>query len=185
MEDKTIIDLYFARDESAITETDRKYGAFCRRIALNILRLAEDAEECVNDTWYAVWNRVPPEIPQSLSAFLGRITRNLSISRYRANRAKKRGDGLEILLSELEDCIPSPDSVESAAEHRELTEDINRWLASLSPDSRVLFVRRYWYGDAVGKLASEYGCTAAAMAQKLHRLRLKLKEFLSKRGINV
>lgn len=108
MEDREIVALYHARDEGAISETAAKYGAFCLRIALNLLGIREDADECVNDTWLAAWRRMPPELPASLRAFLGRITRNLSISRYRQTRARKRYAGMEALLSELDDCVPSP-----------------------------------------------------------------------------
>ena len=98
MDDETIIKLYFQRSERAISETDAKYGPYCRSIALNILSVREDAEECLNDTWHAAWNRMPPDLPQCLRAFLGRITRNLSISRFRADHAQKRFSGMEVLL---------------------------------------------------------------------------------------
>ena len=106
MEDKLIVDLYHARNEYAIVESEKKYGAYCRSIARNLLTLREDAEECVSDTWHAAWNRMPPEWPDCLKAFLGRITRNLSISRFRSGQAQKRR-GVEVLLSELEECVPS------------------------------------------------------------------------------
>ena len=108
MTDEAIIQLYFDRDEQAIAESDGKYGGFCRDLADNILRNREDAEECVNDTWLTAWNRIPPTRPERLKAFFGRITRDLSIDRWRHDRAQKRYDGAELLLSELEDCVPSP-----------------------------------------------------------------------------
>ena len=111
MDDKQIIELYFKRDECAIRETQSKYGAFCNRIAMNILSIREDAEECVNDTYYSVWKQIPPTVPESFRAFLGRITRNLSISRFRSMRAKKRYSGMEVMLSELNDCVPSAETV--------------------------------------------------------------------------
>jgi RNA polymerase sigma-70 factor (ECF subfamily) len=116
VEDELIIEMYFKRDELAITETDRKYGAFCHRVAMNILSIREDAEECVNDTYHAAWRQIPPTFPDSLRAFLGRITRNLSVSRFRANRAEKRYTGMEQMLSELNDCVPSSDNVKQAIE---------------------------------------------------------------------
>lgn len=182
MDDKAIIDLYFQRDELAISETDRKYGAFCHHIAMNILRIREDAQECVNDTWHAAWKQIPPVFPKSLRAFLGRITRNLSISRYRAGHAKKRYAGMEVLLSELEDCIPGGDPADLIIERRELSRIISGWLDSLSPGDCTLFIRRYWYGDAVKSLALEYGCTPGQMSQRMLKLRRSLKNVLEREG---
>ena len=185
MEDRQIIELYYAREEQAIVETDAKYGAFCRAIALNILSFKEDAEECVNDTWHAAWNRMPPDLPQSLKAFLGRITRNLSISRFRAGRAQKRYAGMEILLSELDDCVPAGNGVEETADIHELSELISKWLHNLPVEKCTLFVRRYWYGDAVKDLARIWGWTPNKMAQEMLVLRRDLKAFLEKEGVAV
>ena len=182
MTDESIIELYFARNESALTETDKTYGAYCRRIALNILELFEDAEECVNDTYLRAWNSIPPTRPNSLRAFLGRITRNLSISRYRANHAEKRGTAL--LFSELGDCLPEPTS-ENGFDERELARTINDWLRELPEKDRVLFIRRYFSGDDVKKLANLCGVTQNHMAQKLFRLRKKLREKLESEGFNI
>ena len=183
MDDQQIVALYHQRDERAIEETGRKYGSFCHRIAMNILSVPEDAEECVNDTWHAAWTRMPPDLPQFLGAFLGRITRNLSISRFRANRAKKRYHGLEIMLSELDDCVPSSQNVESAIDQRQLSEFISAWLDSLPAEERALFVRRYWHGDEVRALAAECACTPNQMAQRMLKLRRSLKAFLEAEGV--
>lgn len=183
MEDSQIIKLYYNRNEQAITESDRKYGPLCRRISLNILSIKEDAEECVNDTWFAAWKRMPPDRPRALGAFFGRITRNLSISRWRACHAKKRYHGMDVLLSELDDCVPAVDNVEQAIDQKELTELLNAWLDSLKHDDYVLFVRRYWYGDAVNALASEWGLYPNQISQRLLRLRKKLKAYLEKEGV--
>jgi len=121
----------------------------------------------------------------SLAAFFGRIVRNLSISRYRVNHAKKRFDGITLLLSELDDCVPVRESVEQAFEDRLLSEAIDNWLARLSKDDRVLFVRRFWYGDAVNALAKECGCTQNQMAQRMLRLRKSLKTSLEQEGVEV
>jgi len=185
MQDAAIIELYLNRDERAITESDRHYGTYCRRIAFNILSCHEDCEECVNDTWRRSWDNIPPQRPSSLAAFFGRIVRNLSISRYRANHAKKRFDGITVLLSELEDCVPSRESVTQAFEDRVFSEAIDNWLARLSTEDRVLFVRRYWYGDAVHALAKECGCTQNQMAQRMLRLRKSLKTALEQEGIEI
>ena len=183
MEDQKIIALYHGRNELAIAETDRKYGAFCRTIAMNILSVREDAEECVNDTWHAAWTKMPPELPHSLKAFLGRITRNLSISRFRASRAQKRYSGLELMLSELEECVPSAVSVERVVEQKELGEQISDWLETLREDDRSLFIRRYWYGDAAKMLAAERKCSENQIAQRMRWLRGQLKTYLEEKGV--
>ena len=183
MDDPKIIELYYQRSEQAIVETDAKYGPYCRSIALNILSVREDAEECVNDTWHAAWNRMPPDLPQCLRSFLGRITRNLSISRFRSNRAQKRYNGMEVLLSELDDCVPDCRGVEELADAHALSELISGWLDSLSGDDCALFVRRYWHGDAVKDLARKWGCTAGQMAQRMLKLRRELKAYLEQEGV--
>jgi len=183
MTDEAIIGLYFDRDQQAITESDLKYGAFCRYLAANILQNQEDAEECLNDTWLAAWNRMPPTRPDHLKAFLGRITRTVSIDRWRHNRAQKRYDGTELLLSELEDCVPDAQSVEAAAELRELTAEIDRWLGELEVQERVAFVRRYWYGEPVQELARHFGVSPNRMAQRLRRLRMRLRQRLEAKGV--
>lgn len=185
MDDQQIIALYHSRSEAAIRETDRKYGPFCRRIAMNILGIPEDAEECVSDTWHTAWRQMPPERPRSLKAFLGRITRNLSVSRFRAARAQKRYKGLEILLSELEECIPAAGGVEHTVEVQELGESISNWLERLPEEDRILFIRRYWYGDAVKELAAEKKCTENQMAQRMYRLRGQLKMYLESEGVTL
>lgn len=182
MEDSAIIELYWARDEGAITQTDAKYGAFCRRLAYNVLTNIEDSEECVNDTWHRAWDTMPPKRPDSLRAYLGRIVRNLSISRLRQRTAQKRGGGLEVMLSELDDCLPAPNGVEQEAEAQELAGVISAWLRSLNADDRAVFLRRYWYGDSVIDLAREWGCGANQMAKRMLRLRRALKARLEQEG---
>lgn len=184
MTDEQIIRLYFDRDQMAITETDRKYGSYCFRIASNLLG-REDSEECVNDTYHAAWTHIPPEVPQSLKAFLGRIVRNLSISRFRRSHAGKRSCGTDVLLSELEDCLPSPQAVEDEADSRELSRLISSWLATLSGDDRALFVLRYWHGTAVQELAEKCGCTPNAISLRMRRLRKGLKHYLEAKGVAI
>lgn len=185
MEDKQIIELYFQRNETAISETAAKYGAFCQKIAMNILSIREDAEECVNDTYHSVWNQIPPTNPDSFRSFLGRITRNLSISRFRSLRAKKRYAGMELMLSELEECIPTQNTVERTIESKELSLYINEWLTTLPEQETILFLRRYWYGDSVKDLAQKTNTTAAQMAQTMLRLRKSLKAYLMQKGVTV
>ena len=185
MDDLTIVELYHRRDEQAIAESDKKYGALCHSIALRLLALREDAEECVNDTWHAAWNRMPPDRPSVLGAFFGRITRNLSISRWRRDHAKKRYDGMESLLSELEDCVPAPRTVEEDFDRQQLALFISAWLDSLADEDRRLFIRRYWYGDPVKELAAERGVTANVLSQRLLRLRRALRAFLESEGVEL
>ncbi|MBQ8398298.1 MAG: sigma-70 family RNA polymerase sigma factor [Clostridia bacterium] len=185
MEDETIIELYWQRDEAAIAETAGKYGAFCHRIAFNILRVTSDAEECVNDTWHAAWQAMPPQRPGSLRAFLGRITRNLSLDRWRAAHTAKRGDGMDLLLSELDEATPSPGTVEEQIEHNRLSALISDWLESLPTDDCALFVRRYWYGDAVQDLARAAGRSPNTVTKQLGRLRQKLRVYLEREGVEL
>ena len=182
MEDRRIVALYHRRDETAIRETERKYGSFCRAIAMNLLGSREDAEECVNDTWHTAWTRMPPEMPRSLKAYLGCITRNLSISRFRAAKAQKRYNGLELMLSELEECVPAGVSVEKAVEQKELGVYISDWLESLPAEDRILFIRRYWYGDSLQELAEERNCAPNRMARRMMRLRGELRSCLEAKG---
>ena len=185
MDDLAIVELYHRREEQAIAESDKKYGALCRSIALRLLTLREDAEECVNDTWHAAWNRMPPDRPNTLGAFLGRITRNLSISRWRREHARKRYDGIEVLLSELEDCVPAPGTVEAELDRRQLARSISVWLDSLTDADCRLFIRRYWYGEAVKELAAEWSESANVLSQRMLRLRMALRAFLESEGVEV
>ena len=185
MDDHAIVELYHRREERAIAETDKKYGGLCRSIALRLLGIREDAEECVNDTWYAAWDKMPPERPQSLGAFLGRIPRNLSVSRWRQSRAQKRYSGMEVLLSELEECVPAPGTVEEDLERRQLAQAISVWLDTLGAEDRRLFIRRYWYGGGVKELAEEAGERANTLSQRLSRLRKNLRIFLESEGVEL
>ena len=183
MEDREIISLFFERNEKAVFETDKKYGGLLRKISMNLLGVFEDAEECVNDTYHTAWLCMPPKNPQSLRAFLGRITRNISVSRYRKNRAKKRYNGIDIMLSELSDCVPDSEDTSHAVEARELTRFITVWLAGLSENDRELFIKRYWYCDSVKQLASKSGLSPNKVSQRLFALRCSLKNELENEEI--
>lgn len=185
MDDKNIVDLYLQRDEMAVKETQTKYGSYCYTIANNILSIHEDAEECVNDTWVSAWNKIPPIIPKSLKAFLGKIVRDISLSRYRANHAMKRYSGMEIMLAELEECIPSEFDVQKKLDQQELSDLINGWLGSLSRVDRVLFIKRYYYGETVKDLAKLQACTENQMAQRMLKMRNNLKSFLIFKGVSL
>lgn len=185
MEDEAIITLYFSRNQQAIAETERKYGSFCTAIARNILTLREDAEECLNDVLHTVWNRIPPLRPENLKAFLGRLTRNAAIDRYRREHAQKRFSGMELLLSELNDCVPAPETAERAVDSRELGNLISDWLDSLPEEDCALFVRRYWHGEPVQSLAKRCGISPNAMSHRLSELRKKLRAKLEAEGVEL
>lgn len=183
MDDETIIKLFFDRDENAIAAVSRKYGGYCRTIAKNILEDAQEAEECVNDTYFKVWESVPPEKPKILSAYLAKITRNLAIDRFRKNRSRKRGgNGTELILEELEDCVSDGGSVESAAERHELIAAINRFLEKQSAKNRVIFVSRYCYCESVRLIALRFNMKENNVSVTLNRLRARLREYLKKEG---
>ena len=184
MDDMQIITLFEQRDEQAVTETSRKYGGYCQAIAQNLLAY-EDAEECVSDTWLTAWQRIPPAKPQSLRAFLGKITRTLAMSRWRSEHAKKRGAGLTLLLSELDECLPAPSDVEETVEIRELARLLSNWLRSLPKEDCELFLRRYWFGESVKQLARVTGYTENQMAQRMRKLRLALRAVLELEGIAI
>ena len=185
MHDAEIVASFLARDEQAIKETESKYGAFIKALAKNVLKTPEDAEEIVNDTLLAAWQSIPPKTPKNLKTYLGRIARGKAISRYRTLAAQKRGAGEPEILTELNDCIPSPEGVESAAEANEVSAFINEWLDGLSKEDSALFVKRYWYGESVKELAEELGVSPVKLTQRLFALRKKLKAFLERRGVSI
>ncbi len=185
MEDSQIIELYWQRDEDAVPQTQRKYGAFCSAVAMNVLADRRDAEECVNDTWLHAWNAIPPQRPRLLRPFLGRITRNLAINLWEKNHAQKRYAGMELLLDELAECVPSPQTVERHLEAEELGGLISAWLRTLSREDRRLFLRRYWNGQSLRDLAKEQNETPERLAQQMYRLRQSLKAELERNGVTI
>ncbi len=185
MNDEQILRLYFARSEQAIAETQKAYGAYCRTIADNILGNAEDCEECLNDVYYKIWEQIPPKRPKSLRAFLGAVTRNAALSMYRTYHAEKRGGGVPaVALSELEECIGSR-SAEEALERARLVELLNRFLAELPRQTRIIFVKRYWYLAPIRSIAEDVGVSDGSVKMTLHRTRKQLKKYLEKEGIDV
>lgn len=182
MQDEMILDLYFARDESAIAETDAKYGAYCFRIANNILALREDCEECVNDTWLRAWNTIPPTRPSIFSAFLAKVTRNLAINRFNYESAKKRNQGVTVAIDELGECTGT-ETVESVVDINELKNAINTFLGDLPERERNVFIRRYFFADSTSDIASKYSLSEANVLTILSRTRKKLKNHLVKEGL--
>lgn len=186
MEDSRIVQLYWDRDPRAIDASAEKYGLYCAAIAWNILGSTEDAEECVNDTWLHAWGSMPPQRPRVLSAFLGRITRNLSLNRYKGRAAQKRGGGeLPAVLEELAECVSGGEDVEQAVDRQELAKAIHGFLAALPREKRELFICRYWYTESIPGLARRFGMKENAVSVALNRLRKKLRAYLTERGFEL
>lgn len=184
MDDSEIIELYWQRNETAISHTAMKYGIYCKNISMNILASNEDSDECVNDTYLHTWNAIPPNRPSVFRTWLGRITRNLSLDRYKLMTAKKRGgENMELLLSELEACIPCTSNVEKRIEDGEVAKIINSFLMNISKDNRLIFVRRYFYGDSVLQIAQRYKLSESKIKSSLFRTRNALKNHLDKEGV--
>ncbi len=181
MKDHDIVDLYWARDEQAIAESQRKYDGYCHGISMNILSNESDAEECVNDTWVAAWRSMPPKKPSVLRTYLGKLTRNLSINRLKERHREKRNPDLVIALEELAECIPVP---EDTTDER-LCAYLNEFLEITPALDRQLFMGRYWYGRTVREMAPRYGLTANAVSQRLKRTRQALRAYLEERGYTV
>lgn len=183
MDDKNIVDLFWQRSEKAIVETDSKYGGYCFSIAYNVLANNEDAEESVSDTYMAAWNKLPPHRPSILATFLGKITRNISISRWRSRSAYKRGGGEIVLaLDELDNCVDGTQDIEASSDARELSACLNRFLDSLPKAERDIFLRRYWFFDPIAAIAESHGFTQSKVTSMLHRMRGKLRKQLEKEG---
>lgn len=186
MEDNKIIDLYFARSERAIAETSKKYGAYLGVIANNVLHRQEDAEEIVNDVYLAVWNSIPPNRPIVFKHYLSRIVRNLAFKRYSYLTAEKRSPEMELLLSELDECIPDTHkNTEELVEAKELSKSINRFLTTLSRENCGLFVSRYFYAQTIDQLAQKYGSSPRQIKYRLEKLRFCFRVYLRKEGIQI
>ena len=183
MDDKNIVQLYWDRSEQAIVETDSKYGAYCYSIAYNALANMEDAEESVSDTYMAAWNKLPPHRPSVLATFLGKITRYISINRWKARNTRKRGGGeIFLTLEELDDCVDGKQDIEGAYESRELARAFNRFLDTLPETERDVFLRRYWFFDPIADIADSLGFSQSKVTSMLHRTRGKLRKQLEKEG---
>ncbi len=185
MQDKQIVELYWSRSEAAITESQKKYGRYCRYIAYQILHDDEDAKEIENDTYLAAWNTMPPNRPDPLKPYLGTLCRRGALDRYDQKQAKKRGGGqLPLALDELAECIPAK-NCEDVIELIAMQDAMNAFIGSLSRRERNVFVRRYFYMSAIAEIADEYFMTQSGVKMMLSRLRAKLKSHLEKEGIDV
>ena len=184
MEDSRIIELYWERSEDAISKTAAKYGGYCYTIAYNILSNNEDAEESVNDTWLAAWNTMPPRRPKLLAAFLGKMTRYISLDRWKNRTARKRGGGeVPLVLEELEECISGEDSVEKEYLQKEFAKSLNQFVENLPDVERKVLLCRYWYMDSIETIAERFGFSESKVASMLHRTRGKLRKMLEQEGI--
>jgi RNA polymerase sigma-70 factor (ECF subfamily) len=183
MEDHRIVDLFWQRNENAISETSAKYGKYLHSISYQILQNAEDAEECVNDTYNDAWQSMPPHRPSVLSTFLGKITRRISIDLWRKHSAEKRGGGvIPLALDELEECVSGTGDVEGEVERLELKKKLNDFLLALPQTERVVFMRRYWYMDSISAIAARFACSESRIKSMLYRTRNKLRAMLEKEG---
>lgn len=181
MEDKDIIALFMSRQEQAISETEKKYGNYCYKIAWNVLNNEEDSKECVNDTWFKAWNSIPPTIPNFLQSFLGKITRNLSINAWRDKHAQKRGNGESyVILDELSECISDEKNIEQEIIAKELAAKINVFLENMQENKRKMLVMRYFFMTPVKEIAKKLGVSESQVKMTLSRSRKKLQIFLEK-----
>lgn len=186
MDDRQIVDLYLERSENAITESAKKYGRYCHYIAYHILQSDEDSKECVNDAYLNAWNSIPPHRPTVLKTFLGKITRNLSLNKYKQLTANKRGEGqIPLVIDELHECLPAADNTEGIIDDVVLTDVFNRFLASLSIVQRKIFIRRYWYLSSVKEISTDYSMEESTVKMSLLRSRNKLRHLLEKEGISL
>ena len=183
LEDSKIIELFFDRSEEAITELSEKYGQVCKSVAENILNNQLDSEECVNDAFLAVWNTIPPQKPEHLLSYVCRIVRNLAIKKYHANTAQKRNSIYDVALDEIKECFPSSVSVEDEIESVEFSKEIDRFLESMDKQSRILFVRRYYYSDSIEELSELFRTSKHNISVRLSRIRKQLKNYLIKEGV--
>ena len=186
MDDNQIVQMYWDRDEKAISVTSEKYGSYCLSIARNILGNPEDAEECVNDTYLRTWNSIPPNRPSILSTYLGKIIRNLSFNLYKKKNAEKRGSGnIDLILDELSELIAASNTPENDLDSKLLSEAVNSFLAYIPAEKRKLFVCRYWYADSVKDIAERFGMTENNVSVTLNRLRTRLHNYLIESGFEL
>lgn len=185
IDDEKIIEMFFERSEQGIRELDNKYGKIIRKLSYNIVNNSQDAEECVNDSYLGAWNAIPPARPNPLLAYICRIVRNISLKHYYKKEAAKRSSRYTVAMEEIEGCLQSPSRVENEIEVGELTHIIEDFLDTLTPENRVIFMRRYWFSDSCRDIAEFVGLTEKNITVRLTRIRQKMKECLAERGVLV
>lgn len=186
MDDSMIIELFFERNETAIRETQNKYGGYLTKIAYNVLHDTQDSKECVNDTYWRAWNSIPPHRPGVLSTYLGKITRQISIDVFRKKSSKKRqGCQYTLSLSELEECVPGGGLPEDEAELQTLADSISAYLLTLSAEAQNIFVCRYYFLDSIRDIAARRNASESKIKSTLHRTRINLKRHLEKEGYSI
>ncbi len=185
MDDSKIIELFFERSEQAIAELSKKYGNVCTKIAFNIIGNEADAQEIVNDAYLGLWKKIPPEAPKPLSVYVYKVVRNLAIKKYRSNTAAKRNSFYDFALDELENCLPSSFDVENEISATALGEEINIFLDTLDKEKRIIFVKRYWFGESIKQISEEMNLTDHNVSVKLSRTRKALKKHLTEKEFNV
>ncbi len=184
MDDKKIISLFFSRDETAIEELKHKYSRLCESISRNILGNEEDVKECVSDTYLTVWNKIPPENPNSLMAFVSKITRNTALKKVEYNCAKKRSVNAVLSIEELSEILPD-ESVEESFDSKQIGVVLNKFLSELKPDVRKVFIRKYYFFESISEIAVRYSFSKSKVKSMLHHTKLKLREFLEKEGVSL
>lgn len=182
MDDRKIVDLYWARNEDAIVESDKKYGRMLNSLSYSLLASREDAEECVNDTYLDAWQAMPTARPEFLGAFLSKITRRISVDRFRQKHREKRG-GIDNLLVELSDCIPTSDTPSEEYENKRLREGLNSFLYSQSEEKRAIFILRYFYSRQVSEIALRLSISESKVKTTLHRVRRELHDYLEEQDL--
>ncbi len=185
MDDSGIIRLFYERSEDAVAELSRKYGKVFIKVAMNVLHDREDAEECVNDAYLAVWNNIPPENPSPLVTYVCRIVKNQALNRYRHNMKGRKNNEPDICIEELEEIIPSAENAESKAECEAVSRCISDFLRSIDRKNAMIFVRRFWYLDGYDSIANAVGLSESAVRMRASRIKADLKKYLEERGINV
>lgn len=185
MTDQRIVDLFWQRSEDAVRSTSQKYGAYLTKIAMNILHHHEESEECVNDTYLTTWEQIPPDRPQKLLPYLGRITRCLAYNRYDYLTAQKRSAEFTLQLTELDECLSRPDTVESQYENDELAAAISAFLRTLDAEKRNIFIRRYWFSDSIADLSDRFEISESKVKSILFRVRKQMKKYLESEGYRI
>ncbi len=185
MQDSKIIDLFFERSEQAITELSLKYEKLCRKIAVNILGNEEDSLECINDSYLGVWNTIPPTRPDNLKYYLCRIVRNNALKRFHSNTALKRNSYYDVALQELEECVPDENSIERELTSAEITRLVNSFLETQKQENRIIFTRRYFFGDSIADISLRMRMSENNISVRLNRMRKALRNHLEKEGVEI